>query len=197
MSSLTEEIKDIIILKNIYPFFDKEELKKKNYSSYWFGQEEIFIERLETLEKENIIDMEGKKNILQNILAGRYKKHSFYLNTIPTTFEIERNRCCGIGNGWNGKNSYSLMYFIIQFIKQTMDLLNDENTELFEYYLYILEIRLPSNIKGIHGDFIYNKYNKEGSYSTIDYVKFKQFKEFKKNIDKYLLIEKYYIEHFN
>tara|TARA_B100000123_G_scaffold268981_1_gene244385 strand:- start:386 stop:622 length:237 start_codon:yes stop_codon:yes gene_type:complete len=78
-----------------------------------------------------------------------------------------------------------------------MDLLNDENTELFEYYLYILEIRLPSNIKGIHGDFIYNKYNKEGSYSTIDYVKFKQFKEFKKNIDKYLLIEKYYIEHFN
>tara|TARA_B100000123_G_scaffold268981_1_gene244386 strand:- start:742 stop:978 length:237 start_codon:yes stop_codon:yes gene_type:complete len=61
MSSLTEEIKDIIILKNIYPFFDKEELKKKNYSSYWFGQEEIFIERLETLEKENIIDMEGKK----------------------------------------------------------------------------------------------------------------------------------------
>ena len=120
MSSLTAEIKDIIISKNIYPFLDKEELRKKNYSSYWFGQEEIFIERLETLEKENIIDMEGKKKILQNILAGRYKKHSFYLTKIPATFEIERNRCCLVGNGWNEKNSYNLMYFIIHFIKQTM-----------------------------------------------------------------------------
>ena len=120
-------------------------------------------------------------------------KHSFYLKTIPTTFEIERNRGCN--NIWNETNCFSLMYFIIQFIKQTMDSLNDENTELFEFYLYILEIRLHSNIKGIHGDLNGNRNN--DFLIGLDKVKFKHFKEFKKNIDKYLLIEKYYIEHFN
>lgn len=169
---LSQENKDLIIERDIWK-------NNKKIPENWIGKEIEFIEKLDNLEKQSIINKKDKKDIILKTLKYRYlfwfhpNVNSVLIDTINSN-----SNCIVDANLYYYANT--VLHLILKKLKEKMNTFNKENTDLFEYFIYIIE----------------RKINYKHDINCINFT-FKLFKDLKELSNKLFIIEQYYLDNFN